>query len=71
MNYCIPAAEVDQARKVNAAYFKTGGINPEYEREFDILSDMRRASMAQAFRRSRGLPPSAKTPYCPSPQANK
>jgi hypothetical protein len=53
-----------QARKVRDAYFKTGGLNPEYEKEFDILSDMRRASMAQNFRNERGLPPNAKTPYC-------
>ncbi|MNC83728.1 hypothetical protein D3C75_1378500 [compost metagenome] len=56
-------AEADQARKVNAAYGKTGCVNPEYEREFDILSDMRRVNMAVQFRSERGLPPTAKTPY--------
>ena len=56
-------AEADQARKVNAAYATTNSVNPEYEREFEILSDMRRANMADQFRRSRGLPPNGKTPY--------
>lgn len=54
-----------QAKKVNAAYAKTNGLNPEYEREFDILAEMRRVAMAKDFRDSRGLPPDAKTPYCP------
>lgn len=58
-------AEAIQAQKVRAAYAKTGGINPEYEREFDKLSDMRRANMATQFRSERGLPPDANTPYCP------
>lgn len=52
-----------QAQKVRAAYATTGNVNPDYEREFDILSDMRRAVMAQNFRNERGLPPSARTPY--------
>ncbi|AGN82453.1 MULTISPECIES: hypothetical protein [Pseudomonas] len=52
-----------QAQKVEAAYAVTGSVNPEYEREFDILSDMRRAEMAKEFRSERGLPPTAKTPY--------
>lgn len=69
MKYRIPDAEHAQARKVNEAYAMTNCPNPEYEREFDILSDMRRASMAEAFRKSHGLSPFAKTPYCPSAQA--
>ena len=52
-----------QAQKVRAAYAVTGSVNPEYEREFDILSDMRRENMAQEFRAERGLPPTAETPY--------
>lgn len=56
-------AIVAQAQKVRAAYAKTGSVNPEYEREFDTLSDMRRADMAEDFRHQRGLPPSEKTPY--------
>lgn len=60
-------AEVDQARIVNAAYWKTGTVNPEYEREFETLADMRRANMADKFRDARGLPPNAKTPYDNTP----
>ena len=67
MIYLMSQAEADQARKVNDAYSKTGSVNPEYEREFDILSDMRRASMAAKFRQSRGLPPNGKTPYDSTP----
>ncbi|OAS07754.1 hypothetical protein AYO08_10540 [Pseudomonas putida] len=52
-----------QAQKVRAAYAVTGSVNPEYEREFDILSDMRRENMAQEFRAERGLPSTAETPY--------
>lgn len=53
-----------QAQRVRAAYAMTGSENPEYEREFAVLSDMRRASMADHFRKARGLSPAAKTPYC-------
>lgn len=53
-----------QAQKVRQAYAKTGDCNPEYRREFDVLSDMRRKEMADKFRDERGLPPDAKTPYC-------
>ena len=53
-----------QAVVVNQAYAKTNGLNPEYEREFDKLSDMRWKKMADDFRSARGLPPDAKTPYC-------
>jgi hypothetical protein len=56
-------AEAEQARKVNAAYATTRSVNPEYEREFEILSEMRRANMADQFRSARGLPPNGKTPY--------
>ncbi|WP_137162112.1 hypothetical protein [Pseudomonas asiatica] len=52
-----------QAQKVRAAYAVTDSVNPDYEREFDILSDMRRAEMAQEFRAERGLPSTAATPY--------
>lgn len=52
-----------QAQKVRAAYAVTGSVNPEYEREFEILSDMRRENMAQEFRAERGLPSTAETPY--------
>jgi hypothetical protein len=52
-----------QAQKVRIAYAKTGNVNPEYEREFEILSNMRLDSMAANFRDGRGLPPDGKTPY--------
>lgn len=66
MKYLIPASEEAQALKVNKAYALTNSPNPDYEREFEILSNMRRDSMAKAFRQSRGLSPFAKTPYCPN-----
>lgn len=56
-------AEAAQAKKVRAAYATTHDVNPDYVREFEILADMRRANMAYAYRRVRGLPPNAKTPY--------
>lgn len=56
--------EAMQARRVNLAYGKTNSCNPEYEHEFDILSEMRRKNMAEDFRKERGLPCDAKTPYC-------
>lgn len=52
-----------QAQKVRAAYAATDSVNPDYEREFNILSDMRRAEMAQEFRAECGLPSTAETPY--------
>lgn len=62
MNIAIQA----QQKVVRAAYATTNDCNPEYKAQFDILSDLRRASMAQAFRDERGLPPDAQTPYCPT-----
>lgn len=52
-----------QAQKVRAAYKVTWSVNPDYEREFDVLSDMRRVKMAQEYRAERGLPSTAETPY--------
>lgn len=52
-----------QAMKVNAAYDVTGGINPAYELEFDILCEMRAEAQAEQYRLERGLPQDAKTPY--------
>jgi hypothetical protein len=52
-----------QAQKIRLAYAVTRSPNPEYEREFDILSDMRADAQAAQFRRDRGLPHNAKTPY--------
>lgn len=67
MIYLMSQAEADQTRKVNAAYSKTGSVNPEYEREFDILSDMRRASMAAKFANLAGCHPTVK-PRMTAPQ---
>lgn len=64
MNIPRSLAEQTQANKVNAAYAKTGGVNPEYEHEFNVLADMRLSSMANGFRAERGLPTNAHTPYC-------
>lgn len=52
-----------QRKKVNAAYRATNSVNPEYNAQFDILSNMRAEAQAQQFREARGLPPDAKTPY--------
>lgn len=49
-----------QAQKVRLAYAVTRSPNPDYEREFDILSDMRADAQAEEFRRNRGLPSCAK-----------
>lgn len=57
------AAVNEQANRARAAYARTGRVNPDYEREFDILSDMRADAQAKTFRQARGLPPDAKTPY--------
>lgn len=59
----ISSEEAAQVRKVRDSYAKTGDCNPEYQREFDALSDLRMAEMADNYRRHRGLPPNAKTPY--------
>lgn len=59
MSHAIAA----QAQRVRAAYASTGSVNPDYAREFDALAEMRRASMADLYRKARGLPPSAETPY--------
>lgn len=54
-----------QAQKVRSAYARTNCVNPEYEVEFATLSDMKKVSMANDYRKERGLHESAKTPYCP------
>jgi hypothetical protein len=59
----ISSQETAQVRKVRDAYAKTGDCNPEYRREFDVLSDMRMKEMAANYRYHRGLPPDGKTPY--------
>lgn len=62
-------AEAAQAQKVREAYATTGSVNPEYQKEHSRLSDLRRANMANQFRRERGLNPNAKTPYDLTSQA--
>lgn len=52
-----------QVSKVKTAYFTGGVSDPVYEQEFVILSTMRAAAQAERFRKERGLPPAAKTPY--------
>ncbi|MHC5194845.1 hypothetical protein ACYSUW_13920 [Pseudomonas frederiksbergensis] len=62
-------AEAAQAKKVREAYATTGSVNPAYEKAHSKLSDMRRANMADQYRRARGLSPNAKTPYDSTTQA--
>ena len=53
-----------QAQKVREAYSKEP-MSSEYEKEFDILSEMKKIKMANDYRSERGwLDPSKKTPYC-------
>lgn len=56
-------AEEELAQRVREAYATTGDCNPEYEKLFDELSDLRAKNMAQAFRRQRGKPDQSPTPY--------
>ncbi|MBI6882694.1 hypothetical protein [Pseudomonas putida] len=57
--------EIEQQQKiVREAYAKTNSLNPEYEAEFDKLSDMRAKADAKTFRKARGLHHEAETPYC-------
>lgn len=52
--------------EVRAAYSQRGFHSKEYQQSFDELHDMNLLYMATSFRAERGLPPSAKTPYCPT-----
>lgn len=65
MSFAETVAIEAQAQKVRSAYASTGGVNPEYEVEFAKLSEMKKVSMANDYRKARGLHFSAKTPYCP------
>ena len=51
-------------REVNAAYSTHGFHSREYQDSFDELHDMNMMFMAGQFRKERGLPPNARTPYC-------
>lgn len=57
---CIEA----KRSEVREAYATQGFHSREYQRSFDELHDMNLEYMASRFRNERGLPPSAKTPYC-------
>ncbi|MBD8089102.1 hypothetical protein IFT48_03840 [Pseudomonas fluorescens] len=61
MNRQTPEQEL--AQRVREAYATTNSCNPEYEKLFDELSDMRKNNMAQSHRRQRGLPEHSPTPY--------
>lgn len=50
--------------EVNQAYATHGVHSAEYQKSFDELHDMNMTFMADHFRKDRGLPPNAKTPYC-------
>ncbi len=51
-------------REVIRAYYTHGFHSREYQEGFDQLHEMNMAFMAGEFRKERGLPPNAKTPYC-------
>lgn len=51
-------------REVNHAYSAFGFHSREYQQSFDELHEMNMTYMAEQFRKERGLPPNAKTPYC-------
>lgn len=51
-------------REVNLTYAEHGVQSKEYQQSFDELHDMNLVFMAEQFRKNRGLPPNAKTPYC-------
>lgn len=54
-----------QQQAVRDAYAQGGLANPRYEAAFAALSEIRLRTMADQYRRARGLPPDAKTPYHP------
>ena len=61
------ADEVEAKRqRVREAYAAVGFRSPQYDREFAELHDLNMEVMAEHFRQQRGLPPSARTPYCPA-----
>lgn len=63
----ITIAEIARKRvAVNHAYVAHGFHSPEYQNSFDELHDMNMLFMADQFRREWGLPPTSRTPYCPT-----
>lgn len=64
----VSQVDIDvKRREVNQAYAVYGFNSQEYQQGFDELHDMQMQFMADNFRKERGLPPNAKTPYCGSP----
>lgn len=58
-------ADIEAKRhEVRKAYAAHGFYSTEYRQAFDELHDMNMAFMAAGFRKNRGLPPNATTPYC-------
>lgn len=63
----ITRASIEAKRlQVRQAYAIHGFHSKEYQQSFDELHDLNMVFMAANFRASRGLPPDAKTPYCPN-----
>lgn len=59
------AANINVKRHdVNVAYCIHGFHSDEYQKSFDELHEMNMTFMANQFRKERGLPPNARTPYC-------
>lgn len=62
----ITKADVERKRnEVRKNYSTHGFHSDEYQNSFNELHDLGLAYMAQEYRNERGLPPNAKTPYCP------
>lgn len=61
----IDPANIEVKRhEVNAAYRTHGFHSSRYQKSFDELHEMNMTFMANRFRKERGLPPNARTPYC-------
>lgn len=61
----VSEAEIHaKRREVRRGYSTLGFHSQEYQEAFDQLHEMNMAFMADRFRKERGLPPNAKTPYC-------
>lgn len=67
MATAITSATIEAKRQeVRRAYSDYGFHSKQYQQGFDELHDLNMLFMANKFRASRGLPPNAKTPYCPT-----
>ena len=68
----VTKADIEAKReRVRQAYAEHGFHSTEYQTGFDELSDLCKQHMAEQFRQERGLPPNARTPYCPRAVASE